>query len=58
MKLKMKLVAPKVEPAFYVTLGVFWYQAFPELVGENIWWLAAILVAGSVFQFRISRANP
>ena len=45
-------------PAIYFLSGVVCYQAFPELVGENMFILAALSIVGSAVKFKLQRTNP
>lgn len=45
-------------PAIYFLIGVVCYQAFPEIVGENMFVLAALSIAGSAVKFKLQRTNP
>ena len=58
MKLSARIGRPEVMPAIYFLSGVVCYQAFPELVGKNMFLLAALSIAGSAVKFKLQRTNP
>ncbi|OUE67933.1 hypothetical protein AZ007_001002 [Citrobacter freundii] len=49
---------PEIMPAIYFITGVVCYQAFPEVVGENMFLLALLSIAASAVKFKIQRTNP
>ncbi len=49
---------PEIMPSVYFIIGVVFYQAFPEIVGENMFLLALLNIAASTVKFKIQRTNP
>ncbi|HBB9913175.1 TPA: hypothetical protein M5M69_004554 [Citrobacter freundii] len=58
MKLSARIGMPEIMPSVYFITGVVFYQAFPEIVGENMFLLALLNIAASTVKFKIQRTNP